>query len=459
MTNIISWTSVFLLSYLLWSTYLRVTSPPTPATDGRGLPRPLTSTPPRIDITWYPDLNSNQATDETGAKSSRPGTSSPSLAATRRTSTHGPDSPASRSPGRPRRATWWTHFDTLWPVGLALACVFLIGAPVTAGAHDGRLLDAFVLWLLWISAVTGQRTFKKSCHLRRHSRVKTVLATLMNPVLITTLLMVGYTRVKSQAIHRESLGSVLGQFSAGSPLYALWTAKVQDVPTPRNPEGWFGAGDAALSVLECGIFVWGFKLFECRSQLFSIAGVLTIVISVVAAVGNVFLSVLAGSAMGLEKPEALAFAARCATLALAKPAIEAVGGNMVVNAALVVGNGILGQLLYPFTLDMLGVKTEKTPPGNTQSLLGSSDVENEKLDDSTNVSSDDAWVGQDDAVTIAAGIAIGINGAAMGVAYLYETRSRAAPYAALSMTVFGVMTVIFTTVGPFKALVISLASG
>ncbi len=38
--------------------------------------------------------------------------------------------------------------------------------------------------------------------------------------------------------------------------------------------------------------------------------------------------------------------------------------------------------------------------------------------------------------------------AAMGTAYLYEDGSRAAPYAALSMTMFGVMTVVFTSIRP-----------
>jgi hypothetical protein len=64
----------------------------------------------------------------------------------------------------------------------------------------------------------------------------------------------------------------------------------------------------------------------------------------------------------------------------------------------------------------------------------------------------------DSPATIAAGITVGINGAAMGVAYLYATKSRAAPYAALAMTVFGVMTVVLTTVDPFKQVLMGLAS-
>jgi putative effector of murein hydrolase len=65
---------------------------------------------------------------------------------------------------------------------------------------------------------------------------------------------------------------------------------------------------------------------------------------------------------------------------------------------------------------------------------------------------------KDTCITIAAGTAIGINGAAMGVSYLYERKSRAAPYAALSMTAFGVMTVVFSSVEPFRGALVKAAS-
>ncbi|KAL2213024.1 hypothetical protein CC79DRAFT_1315892 [Sarocladium strictum] len=456
-TNVISWILVFLMAYLSWSAYLQITSSGVKASDSRGSPQPLAATPPRIDIEWYPDVSRDEMTDDTDNKPSRPGTATPSIAATGDASQQGGQPTASQSLEQPDGKEPKSTLATVWPIGLAFICVFLIGAPVSAATHDNRILDAFVLWLLWISAVSAQRAFKASIKLRRHLRARNVMATLMNPVLLTTLTMVGYTRIKAEAGRGENLADILNGFSAGSPLYALWTAKVQGVVLPTNPRAWFGAGDAALSLLECGIFVWGFKLFECRRQLFSTAGTLTVMISVFAAAGNVFLSVLAGRAMGLDKPEALAFAARSVTLALAKPAIEAVGGNMVVNAALVVGNGIFGQLMYPFILDHLGVKTEVDSPLTPSINTKQKDIDQEKQAGAESPRTTNEWAAYDDPATIAAGIATGVNGAAMGVAYLYETRSRAAPYAALSMTVFGVVTVILTTVGPFKTLVIDLA--
>ncbi|KOS22237.1 hypothetical protein ESCO_001453 [Escovopsis weberi] len=287
---------------------------------------------------------------------------------------------------------------------------------------------------------------------------------MLNPVLATVLLMIAYTRLKALAFGTDGLAYVLQSFSCGTPLYSLWSSAVAraSAPTPTptptpNPElisppARFGAGDAALSILECGILTWGLKLSQCRRQIFSAAGLAVLALCAAAAAANVLLSALLARAIGLRAPEALAFAARCTTLALAKPATEAVAGNAVVNATLVVGNGVLGQLMYPLVLGRLGVVAGPSP--SPQSSHGA-DLDHRSWVVRDTGASDDE---EDDPVVIAAGVAIGINGAAMGVSYLYEAKSRAAPYAALAMTVFGVMTVVFTTVEPFKGILINLAS-
>jgi putative effector of murein hydrolase len=50
--------------------------------------------------------------------------------------------------------------------------------------------------------------------------------------------------------------------------------------------------------------------------------------------------------------------------------------------------------------------------------------------------------------TVAAGVTVGVNAAAMGTAYLYEAQSEAAPHAALSMVALGIMTVVFSSIPP-----------
>ncbi|KJK78544.1 hypothetical protein H634G_06242 [Metarhizium anisopliae BRIP 53293] len=320
---------------------------------------------------------------------------------------------------------------------LCLVGIIGIGIPLELVVHDGRALDGFSLWLCWLVAIRLQRTLKSSNLFGSNVRCRHSLATMVNPVLVTTLLMLGFTRIRGLLKGRRGIAKVLGDFSSGTPLYTIWTAVASDSLMPDSPTPWFGAGDFALSLLECGIVAWGFKLYECRKQLFSMSGISTLLFSTTAAAGNVFLSVMLARALGLQPEESLAFAARSATLALAKPSVKALGGNVALNATLVVSNGILGQLMYPVLLDKLSVPTVQPEP---QDKAGEG-----KIDD-------------DGPVTVAAGTAIGINGAAMGVSYLYEVKSRAAPYAALSMTMFGVMTVVFTTLEPFKNTALKLAS-
>lgn len=321
----------------------------------------------------------------------------------------------------------WPLLGKYYPCILALTLALILGAPIAAFTGDMRVLDGLILWFVWISSLRTQQAFKGSTLLPGHPKLKRVIGTLLNAVLFTTLLMMAYMRLKDLALPME-YASILDLFSKGTPLYALWTSLLTRFPPLLNPTRYFGAGDLALSILECGIVIWGFKLYECRRQLSSVAGLATALLSIVAAVINVFIPTYLAAASGLDAPEAISFGARSVTLALAKPAMEAAGGNLSLNAALVVSNGILGQIMYPFVLGYL--------PGAEA-----------KEDDEE----------KDDPVTVALGVTIGVNGAAMGVAYLYETKHRAAPYAALSMTVFGVMTVVLMTVEPFQSTVAALA--
>lgn len=346
-----------------------------------------------------------------------------------------------------------------WSIIVPLVGTFVFGVPFAAVQKDHRPLDMFVLWFIWIGTVKCQRWLKKMASRSINRRIHlTILATLTNPVLFSTFLMLAYTRAEAAIIGgQNALGSILHMFSSGTPLYALWTALTNGHVLSQNPSGWFGAGDVALSALECGIVIWGFKLFECRRQLVSLSGLCTVLLCIAAAAANVFLSVLLGKVAGLGPKEALAFAARNTTLALSRPSMATIGGNTVVNAALVVSNGILGQLLYPFIMDKvtcsrLSFALDKTTAAPEGLVEGSNSSEMTLCFDGNKMPSE-----RDDIMTVATGVTVGINGAAMGVSYLYENKSRSAPYAALAMTVYGVMTVIFTTVGPFKALVESLA--
>lgn len=379
-----------------------------------------------------------------------------------------PTSPVLSTSG-PRRPIGKLFSDNC-AIILAFLGILLAGIPVAAGTKDERCLDAFVIWFIWALMVRLQLLFKTSSALRSKPKVKSVLATLMNPVLGTTLLLICYTRSKA-ALKHGGLKEVLETLSSGTPLYALltsrvtrkrlpkyarWISQVTNKRLPKNRKDWFGAGDLALSLLECGLFTWGFKLYECRRQLFSTKGFTVTVVCVGAAAANVFLSVFIAHSLALAAPESLAFSTRSTTLALSKPAITAVGGNVAVNAMIVVSNGILGQLMFPFVLDRLGVQRHP-PNSNTREVAVELQPVSRWSDSTEGETSGTA--GEDNVMTVAAGVTSGINSAAMGVSYMYETNSRAAPYTALSMVVFGVVTVVLTTVEPFKAMVTRIAKG
>lgn len=414
----------------------------------------MTATPPRVEINWLSDSTLDQPTSLSGPHTSkRPGCMSPcqesdrSQIASRRSSI---DVDPERSPCL---SPVWNFFVSHFPLLASFLAIFVIGAPIAAATQEERILDGAVLWFIWALTIWSQRKFKSCGVCSSTPKIKDALVTLMNPVLLTTLLMTAYTRGKAEAYGPHSLSRILSIFSSGTSLYALWTSLVTNTSLTYNSSAWFGAGDAALSILECGILTWGFKLYECRRQLFSVAGLLAAIVAVAVATANVFLSVLVGRTLGMRPPEALAFAARSTTLALAKPAMEAVGGNLGANAALVVSNGIFGQLCYPSLLKKLRVKEE----GDDNIHNADECQETKGRFSSMRRAAQRVLANGDDPVTIAVGVTIGINAAAMGVSYLYETRSRAAPYAALAMTISGIMTVVLTTVEPFRSVVVNLA--
>lgn len=455
-TNFASWMVVFGMSLLIMSSTNAASRTSQEFYD----PQPMMTTAPQLEITWPSNSTLEQSINvmNSGREKTRRGSTPYQEAESSATTTRRSSIDQCMNDNTDTSLVW-NFFTSYFPLLASFFSIFLIGTPIAAATKEDRVLDGCVLWFVWAASVRLQKNFKISLFLLSTPRLKNALVTIMNPVLMTTLLMTAYTRGKACAYGSASLPDVLHIFSSGTPLYTLWTSAVTSIPLPAGTTAWFGAGDAALSILECGILIWGFKLYECQRQLFSSAGLLTVLISVAAAAGNVFLSVLSGRTFGLATPEALAFAARSTTLALAKPAMAAVGGNLGANAALVVSNGILGQLMYPVALDKMGVKAGRDSISSQDGVSPSvTNIQDSHQRHRSHSKEEEDFTSGDDPITIAAGIAIGINGAAMGVSYLYETRSRAAPYAALAMTVFGIMTVVFTTVEPFKGVLTGLAS-
>lgn len=396
------WVSIFLISWaavILPTFKSRARNPAIGLEDGSGETRNTTST------------TSSRAPTLSEAPISGPGKNGdwPASTATSITAVEMP------SPSR---------FRPIAPIVLTALFAFVIGLPLSYAADEDRPLDFSVLWLSWVASVKAQAALRGVSVRWVPRDVTRIFATLVNPVLMTTFLMLGYTRLKVTA-RGIPLDDVIRTFNSETTIAQVWSGDA-----PNSPP--FGAGDAALSLLEVGIVVWGFKLHECRRQLFSLSGTLVVATSFLCGAFSAFVSVLMARAMSIGAGESLAFASRSTTLALAKPSTTRLGGSEMINACLVVGNGIFGQILAPWIIRDLRIRDRC---GDSQDERG------------------DARSGEDGdtAVEVAAGAAVGMNGAAMGVSYLYERRSRAAPYAALSMTAFGVATTVLASVGPFQA--------
>ena len=467
----------------------------------------------------------------------------------------------------------------------SLVCILLVGLPVSFEAHNDAALDTFVLVFLWTGTLAAQAAVRSSSFSwwnitaspNHRARARSVLATLLNAVLWTSLSTIAYLAIKAAARHR-SIDDALATFSTGTKLVDLIahtpssssSSSSSSLPTGSQT---IGAGDLASAVLDAGIVSWGLKLFECRAQLLSRAGLTTLIASAVFAVGNIVCGPLLVHSMGLASPaKQLAFAARSVTLALAGPAMTNLGGDVGLNAAMVVFNGIVFQvamglgvcrwvsrLLASAALNkedqqqQQQQKQTKTSENSFRYRMGSgcwrsrrsesasssspaTDITNtgpeSDVDEpprpvpesdrspsaassafsSSSASSSDTitttpfkdpfrdvektagWAqsqlatapsaaassssspyairgdscfvnmrgggavsaaDSDTPGTVATGMTVGINAAAMGTAYLYEDGSRTAPYAALSMTVFGVMTVVFTSIQPLAGWVVS----
>ncbi|TQV92448.1 hypothetical protein V2A60_007139 [Cordyceps javanica] len=344
----------------------------------------------------------------------------------------------------------WIWICQFWPLFVSSSIMISVGVPLAVVLGEPRIIDGCALWFIWIACMTVQRASKKrSNRQKKLSRVVPIVATLANPVMFTILFMTAYIRLKAY-FTSTALSDVLYKLSSGTQLYKMWNYAVDLDHTSVQP--WFGAGDAALSMLGCGFIVWGFKLYECRRQLFSASGATTILVSIAVAAGNVFLGAHTSSLMGLERPEALSFAARMTTLALAIPAMKNVGGNASLTVALMITNGVLGQLMYPSSLNGTEKQTSQLTRKASLHSCSSAETAVESATSSQRLQKDLV----DSAETVAAGIAIGINGAAMGVAYLYENKSRSAPYATLAMTAYSVATVFFIAVHPFRDVLLGL---
>lgn len=442
-----------------------------------------------------------------------------------------PSSPPSRVSG-----IFYTWLSQNVFLTLSLLILLLVGLPVSFFQQNDFYLDVGFLFTVWLTFTSAQVRTKQHAHFdNHHKKALTAVATLLNPVLWTSLFLVCYGLAKS-SIRNQPSAAVIASFTTRNTVSDL-IAQHFDSPTPASGKGPrlgplpIGAGDVATSILNAGIVSWGLKLFEYRHQIVSSGGFTVVVTSLLASLLNVVAWPLLAHAIGVRPASwDLSFAARSVTIALGGPAMKTLGGDAGINAVGVVVNGVCFQLVAGFFSGGDGFaaaagrfrkalvhdgwsglvwNSRMDEPREMESLAPSSDrgmapreaqiggrlqpshdremryssdathVDEQRPDDQNDVTTwdttgtaannnDNKKTGteprQDDGgprahedvapnpvsvvPTVASGVTVGINAAAMGTAHLYEQNSHAAPYSALSMTMFGVFTVLLALRGP-----------
>ncbi|KAK1833585.1 hypothetical protein QBC39DRAFT_328866 [Podospora conica] len=355
---------------------------------------------------------------------------------------------------------------------LSWLLTIFVGLPLRFQAQHDAFLSASLLFAIWFTTLAIQASFKTNPPSYR-PWLSTALFGLSNAVLWTSLLMIAYVFAEAATTQR-SLHAMLDTLQTNVTITSLVFPTAAAATAPAHT--YLAAGDIALCILNAGLVSWGLKLYEYRRQLVSRAGLTVLAVSSLLAAGNVALGPLLARALGLRSaPTDLAFAARSVTLALGSPVMVALGGDVGINAAMVVMSGIVFQVGLGFGVGgwLERNLVERCLPAPRPAAAPVSDggytsdggaVTSTARSSVTLQGTDDEGLDLEAQVlalapeatttskcdstprTVASGVTIGINAAAMGTAYLYEVKSEAAPYSALSMMAMGIMTVVFASI-------------
>ncbi|KAI1148696.1 LrgB-like family-domain-containing protein [Nemania diffusa] len=232
----------------------------------------------------------------------------------------------------------------------------------------------------------------------------------LHPVLVSSLLTVlglwvlGLTK-------GYSLAHTLAEFRTGATYLALWSPSSKSQQRP-------GAGDVFASALDAAIVALALPMYRYRREL-RLHFPAVVLPNVALSLASLFAYPPLCRAVGISATRGLAFAARSLTLALALPAVANLGGDGNAVAALAIASGIVGVLVGGRMLRLLRIP-------------------------------------EDDYVT--RGVTLGANSSAIATALLLRTDPRAAALSSLSMSIFGAVTVLFTSIPPIVTVIRSLVS-
>jgi putative effector of murein hydrolase len=290
----------------------------------------------------------------------------------------------------PKAELWAARISANLDVAIFVGLFAIIGIPLYYSTGYAMPLHLAVNVLAWFGALSVAPKWKEYLH----------------PVLVSSLATVLVIWALA-AIRGDSLTTTLHAYRTGAKYIQLWrnAASTQDLLP--------GAGDVFGTLLDASIVALALPMFQYRRELRT--HFISIVIPNVAiSVGSLLAYPPLCYACGISAARSLAFASRSLTLALAVPATVNLGGDVNTAAALAIISGILGAVLGARILRWLRVP-------------------------------------EDDYVT--RGVTLGVNSSAIATSVLLRTDPRAAALSSLSMSLFGTITVLFTSIPPAAAFV------
>lgn len=336
-----------------------------------------------------------------------------------------------QAPPAPPRARLWaaiiqSHIDTI----TYLTVLLFIGLPVYYATGYAMPMQLTFTVLMYFVALSLPPNWKQVLH----------------PVIVSALLTVLGIWVFG-LIHNQQLTTVLQQYTTGNKYLQLWQHATTGTSTRLLP----GAGDILGTVLDASIVSLALPMYQYRRELVEHFAAI-IVPNVVLSVGSLYAYPSVCVVVGISPPRALAFASRSLTLALAIPATANLGGDERTVAAVAIMSGVVGALVGGRMLGWLRIP------------------EGEWLFSFSFFTLCFRWGGSclcvqfgkrltglpliDDYVT--RGVTLGANSSAVATALLLRTDPRAAALSSLSMSLFGTITVLFTSIPPIANAVKSL---
>lgn len=352
-------------------------------------------------------------------------------------------------------------FLRTFPIWTCCFLLLTVGIPMYLATGYETPFETIYFILVWLCCLQLVRALKSSKCLQRLPRTRSALLVLANPVLLTSGFGTAYLWIKT-VLAETTIDQAITSFRRHDTLTDAFTRVAEDYDLRAH----IGAGDLAALIVDAGILCLGMKMFEYRRELAATLG--SVLSTCAAAAGaGVFLNVALARAVGLGTDEALAFAAKSSTIALGAPAVQNLGGSTTLMSSLCIFSGMLFQMAGDPLFRALGIRDragrcEPTTMHDTRSrYYPESGEEKEMGIDSgtaTRAEMESSDRTAEETKLLAAGVTVGINAAAMGTAHLIERDSRAAAYSALSMTIYGGMTVALTALPAVSDLLVRLAS-